>query len=399
MNVGILPEDTVLGPLEIIEVLGYYDGPYLLSCRNQAGHVFLALEVDEDEGADVWLYVPVSPERLEFVRTGGLTLHDAFATPEGGITYRVAVPFEPGPAQIELLPASQVPEELLPDAAERLDLKAIPKAEVLAADVLARRINRDVVDLYLRLEGRNRPEAPSAAVGRFLGAFQRFADAIGEAHARRILKKGQKLDLEKLKGDTEFVLAETVPGSLGVRLYASHERDLFQEGLSKEILDEFMALTDSTADYEQLVARLGEMVGAPATHYEEFLGCFSDLDGEMAVKWGRPDVEAPRVSSVLAATAKDALERVQKREDAESTEFIIRCLAVGIHDRLLNFEVQDLDTGKAYSGKISKEAKTETQHATINDVYGATLRETRQVAPGHKPKYKHELIHLEREED
>ena len=278
-------------------------------------------------------------------------------------------------------------------------MEAAPATAVLAANVLARRINRDVVDLHLRPAGHNRPEAPSAVVGRFLAAFHRFAYAVGETFARRILKEKEKLDLEKLKRDTEFLMVETVPASLGIRLYASHERDLFQEGLSKEILDEFMALTDSTADYEALVARLDELVGAPAAHYEEFLDCFTGFEGELDVEWGRPDVEAPRVSSILAAAARDVLERVQAREDAGSEEFTIRCLAVGIHDRLLNFEVQDLDTGESYSGKILEDAKTDTEHATINDIYRATLRRIRQVAPGQKSKWKHELIHLERIED
>lgn len=400
MNVSILPENTTLGQLEIVEVLGYYDGPYLLSCRNQAGHTFLALEVDEDEGEgiDVWLYVAISPERLEFVRTGGLTLYDAFAKPEGGIVYRVAVPFALGAVEIEPLPASGVAGQLLPDISERLSLESIPTPDVLTANVLAKRINRDVVDLYLRLQGHNRPEAPSAVVGRFLEAFQHFADAIGETYARRILKEGQKLEVEKLRRDTEFVLAGITSGSLGVRLYASHERDLFREGLSKEILGEFMALTDSTPDYEQLVVRLGEVAGTPAAQYEEFLGCFSGLEGEVVVKWGCPDADVPRISSVPTTAAQSALERVQRKEDVESIEFAVRCLAVGIHDRLRNFEVQDLETGKAYSGKISDSAKTDTEHATINDVYKATIRQTRQVAPGREFKYKYELIHLDREE-
>ncbi len=399
MNANILPENTLLGRLEIVEVLGYYDGPYLLSCRNQAGHTFLALQVDEDKEADVWLYVAISPERLDFVRTGGLALHDAFVKPEDGTVYRVSVPFTPGSAEIGLLPASEVAGELLPDMSECLSLESVPMTNVLPANELARRINRDVVDLHLRLQGHNRPGAPSAVVGRFLEAFQHFADAIGEVYARRILKEGQKLEVEKLKRDTEFVLAGVTPGSLGVRLYASRERDLFQEGLSKEILGEFMALTDSIPEYENLVTRLGKIVGPPAAQYEEFLGCFSGLEGEIAVEWGCPDTDVPRISSVPTIAAKRALDRVQRKEDVESKEFTVRCLAVGIHDRLHNFEVQDLETGKAYSGKISDSAKPDTEHATINDVYKATIRQTRQVAPGHEPKFKYELIYLDREKE
>jgi hypothetical protein len=84
-----LAKSDVLGILEMIEVYIQYNGPRLLACKNQAGQVFVALWADEDDDADLWLYMLVSLDRLESVRTGKISLHQAFSEPENGSLYEL----------------------------------------------------------------------------------------------------------------------------------------------------------------------------------------------------------------------------------------------------------------------------------------------------------------------
>jgi hypothetical protein len=84
-----LAKSDVLGILETIEVYIQYNGPRLLSCKNQAGQVFVALWAEEDDDADLWLYMLVSLDRLESMRTGKISLHQAFSEPENGSLYEL----------------------------------------------------------------------------------------------------------------------------------------------------------------------------------------------------------------------------------------------------------------------------------------------------------------------
>ena len=123
----VLPEGTVLGELQMIEVFEYFDGPRLFSCRNNSDVRFLAVHADEGE-VDTWLYVPVSERRLEALRVGRVDLHTAFANPEDGFTYLVS--FRGSSVEATAVHASSIPSEILPDQGTllRLSLLSSPSA-------------------------------------------------------------------------------------------------------------------------------------------------------------------------------------------------------------------------------------------------------------------------------
>ena len=113
-----------LGRLEIIEVYDYYDQPILFACKNAAGHLHLVVAADEDQQYETWLYVEVSVERLNLIRSGAIDLHDAFAYPESDCVFQVRFPYDnPTSPQVESIEANQIPEDMLPTAGESLDLE------------------------------------------------------------------------------------------------------------------------------------------------------------------------------------------------------------------------------------------------------------------------------------
>lgn len=78
---SLLPLNTELGRLEIIEVYEYYDQPCLFSCKNEKGAIFLAIWSTDE----MWLYVPVTEERIN----EGIQIRDYYFNSEKGYVYLV----------------------------------------------------------------------------------------------------------------------------------------------------------------------------------------------------------------------------------------------------------------------------------------------------------------------
>ena len=113
-----------LGRLEIIEIYDYYDQPILFACKNAAGHLHLVVAADENDQHETWLYVRVSAERLNFIRSGTIDLHDAFADSENGHLLQVKFSYDnPTSPQIQHLESNQIPADMLPTPGECLDLE------------------------------------------------------------------------------------------------------------------------------------------------------------------------------------------------------------------------------------------------------------------------------------
>jgi hypothetical protein len=125
---AILPRTRLLGPLGLVEVYEYYDGPRLFACRSAAGQLYLAVWIDEDEATETWLYAALSPQRLEQIRGGAIDLHDAFRYAENGSVYRVVVPGTPGISQVDAIECSALAADMLPLPGERLDAPPLPIA-------------------------------------------------------------------------------------------------------------------------------------------------------------------------------------------------------------------------------------------------------------------------------
>jgi len=128
----MLPESTVLGQLEFLEIYDYYDMPLLFSCTNRAGHIFIAVFVRETEEAYTWLYVPVSNDRFERIRDGEIDTRSAFANPEDEIVMEISI-FRNAERQSEVIPvpANEIDENWLPPAGDYLEIEKSLHDEVI----------------------------------------------------------------------------------------------------------------------------------------------------------------------------------------------------------------------------------------------------------------------------
>lgn len=117
-----LPRDSLLGKLSINEVLDYYDGPKLFTAKNAVGFTYLAFWADQTDFGDIWLYAPVSNGRLQKLKSGDVSLREAFLHSEDDLVYKIFTPFSGEHSVVEFLPSSTVDSDLLPLPSDRLSV-------------------------------------------------------------------------------------------------------------------------------------------------------------------------------------------------------------------------------------------------------------------------------------
>ncbi len=87
---NLLPLNTALGELRVTEIYDYFDGPKLFCASNSLDSLFLVYWCDKkDDGAEGWLYLPITEVKLEALRQSQLSLRDAFLSPENNGLYHV----------------------------------------------------------------------------------------------------------------------------------------------------------------------------------------------------------------------------------------------------------------------------------------------------------------------
>ena len=121
---SLLPQSTILGNLEIIEVYVYCDQPCLFACRNRTGHIFMAVWIEETAVFNQWLYVALSEQRFTSIRSGKIDLRDAFLKSEEGFVFEVRISRDRSSDRIQLIYCNRLNEDWLPMAGEFLELAA-----------------------------------------------------------------------------------------------------------------------------------------------------------------------------------------------------------------------------------------------------------------------------------
>jgi hypothetical protein len=89
----VLPLNTFLGDLKIIDTYNFYDFPRFFSVTNDLEDIYLVYWFDETDFSDTWLYVCVSKARFEQVLSGKLDIRDAFILSETGTVFLLEVNF------------------------------------------------------------------------------------------------------------------------------------------------------------------------------------------------------------------------------------------------------------------------------------------------------------------
>ncbi|MEA5472001.1 DUF6575 domain-containing protein [Spirulina sp. 06S082] len=111
---SFLPLNTMLGKLEIIKVLDWYDGPRLFIAENASGTRYIAFWADEGENESLWLYSSVSESRIASVISGRFDLRSIYKNAEDGRVFLVHLLHDNNRALVEVLSPEQLDSEILP---------------------------------------------------------------------------------------------------------------------------------------------------------------------------------------------------------------------------------------------------------------------------------------------
>lgn len=117
-----LPLSSVLGNLQLLETYVYYDQPCLFSCKNQENQLFVAVWVDTILSQDLWLYAPVSLERLRSFRKGDVDVRSVFNNAEESYVWVVSIPHADAPARVAKTPCNELIEDYLPERAIKIEV-------------------------------------------------------------------------------------------------------------------------------------------------------------------------------------------------------------------------------------------------------------------------------------
>lgn len=392
---SLLPKSTSLGNLEIIEVYEYYDKPCLFSCQNASGQIFLAVWVDETPDADEWIYVAMSSHRFEYIRSGGIDLHDAFLTAEDGFAFGIISSHNDAPAELRIIPCERLDEDLLPMAGEFLtcDTQTLPTLEVKEVARLAIQIKREVLNLTLNFPTIHRTEAPVANLGMILQSLQYLMNAIGQvktAH-KTVLGRIPKKVIEQ----TQLSVAGTFAGSFGVELVASSQADFFGDSLAGEAINEFIQLVNIGSKAEELRECLLKLQSRSASRYRDLLQSLIDSGTGLRLDWGSPKPNRGGSAELSLFTAKAIITIINQIQSEDPEEYKITGELVGANKRTKTYEIRDLGTNTKYSGQILDEAMPDVAIATLGQIYVAVIREVLEILPiTGEEKVKYELVSL-----
>ncbi|NTU81348.1 MAG: hypothetical protein HGA45_18550 [Chloroflexales bacterium] len=371
--------NTILGALEIIETYEHYDRPVLFSCRNQVGSLFLVVLTGDDEEGEEWLIAPVSHRRFEYIRSGGIDLHTAFAKVEGENLILLYIPLDNSTEiKIDFVKAISIDPYKLPQEGERLDIPTVTMQSVFESpSKRANQMRRESVDISLETITPERNEIPVGRLGSVISNFQRLLNAIGN----KIFGTGS------IKGafsqdtviDMQLNVVGFSPGSFRVNMASSATANLFDDTKIGDALNEMLNLIRIAEDDRVLQSRLMDLGSRVSSSFVEFLESVNLDVTDIKIEWGSPHPGKGGVAAISSLTAQKTARSIRSFEEQAFREFTITAKLIGANLRTMKFEIEMDDSSIA--GDIDSDAKNLVDGAVIGQSYVIRIKEVEIFRP------------------
>ncbi|MDX2241973.1 MAG: DUF6575 domain-containing protein [Leptolyngbyaceae cyanobacterium bins.302] len=393
---SLLPQETILGKLEILEVYEFYDKPCLFSCRNVAGQIFLAIWIDETSYSDSWLYVPTSLRRLQQIITGGMELKSAFLEAEDGFVFEVIIAHDEGSTDILRISCDNLDEDKLPAPGEFLSCQSqivTSLVEKKNAKHSAIQLRRAVLNLAFSFPGMNVMQASAVDLGNLLQSTQYLIDALGQFRAGQPTVKGSIPN--RIIQQTKLAVAGTFVSSFGIEMVAFEQPDLWGNSLVEEAIEAFLQLIKIGKDSERLREFLLDAQPRAASRYRIFLEKIILAKAKVRAEWGSFNQDKGDSAELLLADAKIVLGIVSQVEAEKPKQYEVEGELVGVNKRTKSFEIWEVKgEKKKYSGRILDSALSIAETATLSEIYTATIKEVTEVSLTGEEKTKYQLATL-----
>ena len=374
---GYLPELTHLGKLELIEVYEFYDQPILFACRNASDAIFMGVFADENDNFETWLYIGVSPHRFKRIRSGAIDLHDAFSEVEDGVILQIKVPHDEQMPVSMPIPATQIPDDMLPLPGEFINLETSTLPE-LDEDIerKSRQIRQEIISLALNFDREFRTEAPVNALSEILGSLQDTIDAVGESLTEGSNVRGPIPG--NVLSDMKTSVTRIGAGSFKLELASTQLTNAFGESKCGDAIQELVNLLKIGSNPNELREHLIRLKSRVANRYVSLLESLSGVVRETRIVWASPKEGRGDSASLSAAVARETIDIIEQFEDLLKSDHDVEGTLIGVFTDNKTFGIKAQD-GTIYKGKILDEAFDTASNATISEKYIAIIREVTSI--------------------
>lgn len=368
-----LPQGTILGTLQLVRVLEYYDFPRLFTCRSNTGQVYIGLSTFDDQSECHWLYVPVSSLRLSTVTSGKMPLRSAFLAPEGGYLLAVKTCAEMQAQVTHLLPEQIVEDDLpSPTYAVLAETEADDEQTVQSPTEVAESTRRETFDYHIYPGEPKTHEIPARKLGEILTTTQELLDALGQAATGKASVRGP-ISAELLQ-QTKVNVTHVFRGSFGVQFRSIHYSDFFDSSTVSEAIAEFTYLL-LAADSEDLLSnKLHFLKGRVASKYRRLLKELTDLNSGLLLDWGAVNKAKGGQFSLSKEQIKRAYAIVDRIDIEMADEVTVSGKLVGFNSRTKRYEIRSTEDAKTYAGRVADDARIEVTNPSIGEFYKVKLR-------------------------
>lgn len=354
--------DTVLGPLEISEVFFEHDGPRLFVAQNRAGNLYLAncVDEDEDEYTETYLYVSVSRDRMNLVRSGYIPLRDVYTHAEDGFVYQITAEYgETDPRnRLETIPADQIQDDWLPLIEARLEIETetLPSfnPEKFRADSEGEFRTRIALEIFPA--NTLRTEVSLRSMSRLAGSFQDTVDSLAQEERGRPTSRG--LIPEDILQESELVFTGALAASFVMVLAPKSSPTLIGHELINRSTERLLELLQAADSQEELTSLLSGYGVRARSKFRSLLTMLSDDETGAGVFLADHHGHLSEAKIGLESV-RNALSIIDNRNPDSEKIDLNRVTLVGVNLRTGIFELFDNVAGQRYSGQMAPDAKVQ----------------------------------------
>lgn len=386
-----------LGKLEIVEIYDYFNMPILFSCQDYASTYYMVLFADHLPTHEMWLYAQVSLKRLNFIRSGLVSVHDAFANPEKECLNKAMIPHDNSAEYSSVFVSpSELPKNIFPSVDDYLDIEYTPYVPQTGMVDIAEAAGREIIGFNFKsFEGYN-AEAPIAQLGSVLNCFQNVMNIIEVA--RRNFRSITPAIRERMR----FYALATEPGSFEIKL-ASKKEDMSQQRLldlpseQKATITQFFNLVKSKDNQQDLKDILTKLGLRTTNEYRYLLASFNKLDADVTMSWTSPKASEDVVAFLSKSEILQLVEILKAIEEEQEKPQTIKGELIGLSLDRNRFELQVSGEENPIRGVIGDNPNVNITQATISSQYKALIQEIvkRNETINEVVKIEHILLNLE----